>query len=140
MREVEGNDPSAASDGSAHPITEAEVREFETAKNHAQELETSPADPAPDQTARLEDQVPGIRFLASLLKATIFTDLFVYHAVKRYVHPTEQERIDALIVVHPKFYKLCRNSDYIARVLLSAVVTFLVSAAAWGTIARLFFA
>lgn len=139
MREAESDEPSATGDGPAHPITPEGALEFAEAKSHGHELESSPADPVPDTTAKLEEQVPGIRFLASLMKATIFTDLFVYHALRRYVHPTEQERIDALIEVHPKFYKLCRNSDYVARVILAFLVTSLVGAAAWGMILKLFY-
>ncbi|KJQ53710.1 hypothetical protein RS85_02260 [Microbacterium sp. SA39] len=120
-------------------MTPAEADEFDRAKQQGTELESSPADPSPELSSKLEEQIPGIRFLASLLKATIFTDLFVYHAHMRYVYPTEQERVDALIEAHPKFYKLCRNSDYIARAVLAVVTTGLVAAAAGGTIMRLFF-
>ena len=81
-----------------------------------------------------------MKFLASLIKATIFTDLFVYHADIRFIHISAQERVDALITVHPKFYKFCRNADFVARAILVTITVSLAALAAWGTIFKLFFA
>lgn len=136
-----GKAPKGAgtSDGPAQPINAEQSAEFEKAIKQGRELETS-EDLPPDQRNKLEDQVPGIKFLASLIKATIFTDLFVYHADVRFVHPTSQERVDALISAHPVFYKVCRNADLVARAVLMTITVSLAALAAWGTIYKLFFA
>ncbi|PPH50208.1 hypothetical protein C5C49_15340 [Rathayibacter sp. AY1E2] len=96
------------------------------------EDQTGPAGP-------IEAQVPGVKFLASLMKATLFTDLFVYHATIRFMHPTLQERVEALRVEHGRFYKWCRNSDFIARMILMSGTTIIVGGAAVGTVVKLFY-
>jgi hypothetical protein len=103
-------------------------------------MENSEGVERPERKGSFEDQVPGIKFLASLMKATIFTDLFVYHADLRFVHPTLQERVDALSELQPKFYKLCRDSDFVLRAVLVAATALIAASAAWGTVQRLFFA
>jgi hypothetical protein len=104
----------------------------------SREVEHSEDEPKPGPS--LEENVPGIKFLASLMKATIFTDLFVYHADLRYEHATRAQRISALIEHHPRFYNWCRKADFGMRGGLVVVSVLLVGTAAWGTIIRLFFA
>jgi hypothetical protein len=103
-------------------------------------MEHSEGTERPERKGGFEDQVPGIKFLASLMKATIFTDLFVYHADLKFVHATRQERVDALSQIQPKFYKLCRNSDFVLRAVLVTGTAWIAASAAWGTVQRLFFA
>lgn len=136
-------EPENGDDPSETPPPSESNDDFNAAIKSGSEMEASEPDAsaqAPPPRPTYEDQVPGVRFLASLLKATIFTDLFVYHADLRFAHPTKQERVDALHEAHPVFYKLCRNSDYVMRIALVAITVGLAGTAAWGTIHRLFYA
>lgn len=138
-------EPENGDDPSETPPPSENNDDFNAAIESGSEMEVSEPDastqaPVPAPRPTYEDQVPGVKFLASLLKATIFTDLFVYHADLRFAHPTKQERVDALHEAHPVFYKLCRNSDYVVRIALVAITVGLAGTAAWGTIHRLFYA
>lgn len=94
-------------------------------------------DDGPQPSAKPEEDVPGLKFLLGILKATFFTDLFCYHADISFAHPTRPERVNALRAQHPKFYKWCRNTDFVARIALMMVVTGLATAVAIGTVAKL---
>lgn len=133
-----GVTPPPDGDGAARTPDEADVALVNATLQGSTEAEQSESLGRPSQ--KLEDQIPGIKFLASLMKATLFTDLFVYHAHIRFMHATPQERVAALKQEHGTFYKWCRNSDYIARVVLMIGTTGLVGAVAVGTVLKLFYA
>lgn len=82
--------------------------------------------------------MPGVKFLASFLKATIFTDLFAYHADLTYAHTTRQERIQALNGSAPMFYKWCRNADFAVRAGMIFVTVLVVGGAALGAVIQVF--
>lgn len=113
-----------------------DLEEVRSALNSATELENS--EPNSRQSSN-EEPVPGLKLLTGIMKATFFTDLFVYHAHAQFLHPTPQERVRALRETHETFYKWCRNSDMVARAVIMGVVVGLTTMFGVGTIMRLFF-
>jgi hypothetical protein len=86
-----------------------------------------------------DEHVPGLKLLTGIMKATFFTDLFCYHADMRFLHPTGQERVQALQTLHPRFYLWCRNLDVIARAGIMIIIVGLAAAIGLGTILRLLY-
>lgn len=113
---------------------ELEIREVMRASH---ELERSEVETQANGVGK-DESVVGLKFLTSIMKATIFTDLFCYHADIRFAHPSQQERIAAMQAVHPRYYAIARNCDFIARGLLMIVITSVVATAAVGTVVKLF--
>ena len=102
----------------------------------SEELEQSEdARPAAEQR---DDNIPGVRFLTSFMKATLFSDLFCHHADMSFDYPTRQQRVLAMKKAHPHFYVWCRNTDYVTRIVLMAFVAGAVGAVAIGSIWKLF--
>jgi hypothetical protein len=127
-------------DGVAREPTEQDVREVRAISQGAEEMETSEdPEPRPPRELPAEGDVPGLKVLQSLMKATLFTDYFVYHARLRYLDRTPQERVARLIGDHPRFYRLCRLLDLTARAGLLFLVTVTLTAVAWGFVWRTFF-
>lgn len=111
----------------------AEVADVRATISSSVEMEQ--AEPLPG--INKNEPVPGIRLLTGIMKATIFTDLFCYHADVRFLHPTQQERVQALCKAHPRFYLWCRNADMVARACLMGVIVLLATGIGAGTIYRL---
>jgi hypothetical protein len=133
------SNPVPAGDGHAHPPTPKDVEEVLEAAKRGEEMEESESvEPLGYQPSDVPD-VPGLKVLTSLMKASFFTDFFVYHARIQYLHPTLQERVRAHIDARPRFYQWCRNVDFIARGGLMVVVIGTLTAVAWGFVYRTFF-
>lgn len=103
----------------------------------SEELEQSEDASQTSGNAR-DDNIPGVRFLTSFMKATLFSDLFCHHADMSFDYPTRQQRVLAMKNAHPRFYIWCRNTDFVTRIVLMAFVTTVVGAVAVGSIWKLF--
>lgn len=84
--------------------------------------------------------LPGFRFLTSLLKATPFTDFLHYKAVSCYTHKTKQGRITKYCEDHPKVAKFCTVADLTLRLVAVVMVLSTIGAILVGTIIRTFYA
>jgi hypothetical protein len=129
----------AVGDGSAHPPSKEDVEQVLAAQKRGEEMEESESDEPTGYKSSDVPEVPGLKVLTSLMKASFFTDFFVYHARIQYLHPSLQERVRAHIEMRPRFYRWCRNADYIARAVLMIVVIGTLTAVAWGFVYRTFF-
>ncbi|NQX22678.1 hypothetical protein [Curtobacterium sp. VKM Ac-2852] len=128
-------------DGVAREPTEEDLRELRSISADATEMEESEKDSGrPDQPPVQASDVPGLKVLQSLMKATLFTDYFAYHANLRYLDRTSQERVARLIAAHPLFYRICRMADLMARGGMLAIITLTLTAVAWGFVWKTFFA
>lgn len=116
--------------------TPADAQSVRDALSAGREMETSEEE-GPGSSAKRDEDVPGLKFLLGIMKATFFTDLFCYHADINFAHPTRAERVNAMRGQHPKFYKWCRNTDFVARIVLMGVVTTLATVIASGAVAKL---
>ncbi len=127
-------------DGVARAPTAKDMQEVRAISQDAEEMETSEDSVArPRGNPAGEPEVPGLKVLQSLMKATLFTDYFVYHARLRYLDQTSQERVARLVADHPRFYRVCRLLDLTARAGLLILVTVTLTAVAWGFVWRTFF-
>lgn len=130
-------DEPAVGDGAAKEPTSKDAEEFRDAVSTGREMERTP-----DSDQRgindLDNRIPGVKFLASLLTATIFTDLFAYQADLHFSHITKQERIQAMVERAPQFYKWCRNADFAVRGGLLIITVALVGFLGFAVVARLF--
>lgn len=127
-----------AGDGDAHTPSRKDEAEFREVIERANEVEVAKDDSTAALGGDFDGQVPGVKFLASFLKATIFTDLFSYHADLTYAHPTRPERIQALKRDAPVFHKFCRNADFAVRAGMIVITVLVVGGAALGAVVQVF--
>lgn len=129
-------------DGPAHPPTEDDAKDVLDATKRGKEMEKSEDENGGsnglDDTA-LGD-VPGLKLLNSLTRATLFTDLFIYHSRLRYRHATVQERVSHMADRHPRFYKYSRIADFVARIVILTIVVSLLAVMVFGFVYRTLFA
>ena len=128
-------------DGAARTPTAEDLEELRVIRELSAEMDRSedPAETTGKRSPEPAPDVPGLKILQSLMKATFFMDYFAYHAHLRYLDRTAQERVARLISHHPRFYRVCLISDYITRLLLFAIITVTVSAVAWGFVLKTFY-
>lgn len=133
-------------DESASPLEQEDVDAFRAAKaSGAPQKRVDPdagSEVQPDAAtnkAIQETGVAGLGVIHGLVNATFFYDLFCYHAHRRFRHGYPENRVAAMIDKHPRFYKLCRYSDYIYRALAATALLGGVGAIAVGSIVKVFF-
>lgn len=127
--------------GPSRQPTDADRQQVLELSATATELEESEQDSAAAAPVAPEPapDVPGLKILQGLLKATLFTDFFVYHAHLRYLDRTAQERVARLIRTHPLFYCVCKIVDFFTRLLILLIVIATVTGVAWGFVWKTFF-
>lgn len=83
--------------------------------------------------------LPGFRFLTSLLKATPFSDFLHYKAMTVNTHKTRQGRITKYCDDHPRIAGFCTLADLALRIVVVVMVLAAITAILAGTILRTFY-
>jgi hypothetical protein len=121
--------------GEPSPIGLDDELLLEAARSSATEMERAEDTSSPEPSS----EIPGVAFLTSLSKATLFFDYFCHVAYRRFAHKAAQARVKEMITCHPRVYKTCVGLDLGLRLVLILLVTGAVSAVVIGTIIKTVF-
>ncbi|NIL78385.1 hypothetical protein [Rhodococcus sp. B10] len=123
------------------PIDQATLDKLMELYAGASEVErSSELDGASPDGPTSDVDLPGFKFLTSLLKATPFTDFVHYQSVSCYTHPEKQDRVSQYCSEHKWVSGFCTFADILLRVVVVLMVLGTIGAILVGAIYKTFYA